>query len=206
MPVGAASEVDAAKVTRRDAGGCSGVVQRRRRPVTIITPLTARIGERVHFWVLDAGSHRPTSHIVGGQFDTVYAGGVAAARAPRSSPMPRSAQVAPCPGSGRLRRTDGFEAGHCPIVQPPHGRCRARCLTRSWRSRLTRTCPPLQVRGIKLAITAGAGRPRFEADHHAMQGGDSNPRKTSGRSAMSTRMATFRLNELIHLTSPVPPR
>ena len=33
----------------------------------------ARVGERVRFWVLDAGPNRPSAfHIVGGQFDTVY--------------------------------------------------------------------------------------------------------------------------------------
>jgi nitrite reductase (NO-forming) len=36
-------------------------------------PLTARAGERVRIWVLDAGPNRPSSfHVVGGQFDTVY--------------------------------------------------------------------------------------------------------------------------------------
>jgi len=36
----------------------------------------ARTGERVRFWVLDAGPNRPSSfHIVGSQFDTVYAEG-----------------------------------------------------------------------------------------------------------------------------------
>lgn len=36
-------------------------------------PLTARVGERVRIWVLDAGPNAPSSfHIVGGQFDTVY--------------------------------------------------------------------------------------------------------------------------------------
>lgn len=35
--------------------------------------LAARVGERVRFWVLDAGPSRPSSfHIVGAQFDTVY--------------------------------------------------------------------------------------------------------------------------------------
>ena len=35
--------------------------------------LSARVGERVRFWVLDAGPNRPASfHIVGAQFDTVY--------------------------------------------------------------------------------------------------------------------------------------
>jgi len=39
-------------------------------------PLTARVGERVRVWVLDAGPDRPSSfHVVGGQFDTVYAEG-----------------------------------------------------------------------------------------------------------------------------------
>ncbi len=39
-------------------------------------PLAARTGERVRVWVLDAGPNRPTSfHVVGGQFDTVYAEG-----------------------------------------------------------------------------------------------------------------------------------
>jgi nitrite reductase (NO-forming) len=39
-------------------------------------PLTAAVGDRVRIWVLDAGPNRPTSfHVVGGQFDTVYAEG-----------------------------------------------------------------------------------------------------------------------------------
>ncbi|MDI3314283.1 MAG: multicopper oxidase domain-containing protein [Mycobacterium sp.] len=39
-------------------------------------PLTARVGERVRVWVLAAGPNRGTSfHIVGGQFDTVWAEG-----------------------------------------------------------------------------------------------------------------------------------
>jgi len=36
-------------------------------------PLTAKVGERVRVWVLDAGLERPTSfHVIGGQFDTVW--------------------------------------------------------------------------------------------------------------------------------------
>ena len=39
-------------------------------------PLQARAGERVRIWVLDVGPNRSTSfHVVGGQFDTVYAEG-----------------------------------------------------------------------------------------------------------------------------------
>jgi len=38
--------------------------------------LTARVGERVRFWVLDAGPNRAASfHIVGAQFDTVFSEG-----------------------------------------------------------------------------------------------------------------------------------
>lgn len=39
-------------------------------------PLTASVGERVRFWVLDAGPNRPSSfHVVGAQFDTVLSEG-----------------------------------------------------------------------------------------------------------------------------------
>lgn len=39
-------------------------------------PLPAKTGERVRFWVLDAGPNRASSfHIVGGQFDTVWSEG-----------------------------------------------------------------------------------------------------------------------------------
>jgi nitrite reductase (NO-forming) len=39
-------------------------------------PIEVRAGERVRIWVLDAGPNRPSSfHVVGGQFDTVFAEG-----------------------------------------------------------------------------------------------------------------------------------
>ncbi|MFE9689626.1 multicopper oxidase domain-containing protein [Micromonospora sp. NPDC005806] len=39
-------------------------------------PLTARTGQRVRIWLLDAGPNRATAfHVVGAQFDTVYAEG-----------------------------------------------------------------------------------------------------------------------------------
>jgi nitrite reductase (NO-forming) len=39
-------------------------------------PLTARTGDRVRIWVLDAGPSRASSfHVVGGQFDTVFTEG-----------------------------------------------------------------------------------------------------------------------------------
>ena len=41
-----------------------------------LAPFEARVGERIRFWVLDAGPNRPSSfHIVGGQFDTVWTEG-----------------------------------------------------------------------------------------------------------------------------------
>ncbi|KUI37889.1 copper oxidase [Mycobacterium sp. IS-1590] len=52
-------------------------------------PLTARIGERVRIWVLAAGPNRASSfHVVGGQFDTVWAEGDY-----RLRPGPGGAQV-----------------------------------------------------------------------------------------------------------------
>ena len=42
----------------------------------VFRPLTASVGERVRVWVLDAGPNVATSfHVVGGQFDTVFAEG-----------------------------------------------------------------------------------------------------------------------------------
>lgn len=54
------------------AGRPRGVQRRCERGYDTAT-LSARVGERVRFWVLDAGPNRPASfHIVGAQFDTVY--------------------------------------------------------------------------------------------------------------------------------------
>lgn len=39
-------------------------------------PLKAEVGERIRIWVVDAGPNRPSAfHVVGGQFDTVFAEG-----------------------------------------------------------------------------------------------------------------------------------
>ena len=39
-------------------------------------PLTARVGDRVRIWIVDAGPNRASSfHVVGGQFDTVFSEG-----------------------------------------------------------------------------------------------------------------------------------
>jgi nitrite reductase (NO-forming) len=66
-------EVDAAKVAaeRPDLVVFNGYADQYDH-----APLTARVGERLRVWVLDAGPNRPTSfHVVGGQFDTTYAEG-----------------------------------------------------------------------------------------------------------------------------------
>jgi nitrite reductase (NO-forming) len=66
-------EVDAAKV---DAEKPDAVVFNGYANQYDHQPLPANVGERVRLWVLDAGPNRPTSfHVVGGQFDTVYAEG-----------------------------------------------------------------------------------------------------------------------------------
>jgi len=65
-----ATEVDSAKVAaeRPDRVVFNGVANQYDQ-----APMTAKVGERVRVWVLDAGPNRPTSfHIVGGQFDTVW--------------------------------------------------------------------------------------------------------------------------------------
>lgn len=77
--------------------------------------LSARVGERVRLWVLDAGPSRATSfHVVGGQFDTVYAEG-AYSLAPGS-------EGAGAQALGLQAAQGGFvelvfpEAGHYPLV------------------------------------------------------------------------------------------
>lgn len=42
----------------------------------VYRPLHAEVGDRIRFWVLDAGPNAPVSfHVIGGQFDTVYSEG-----------------------------------------------------------------------------------------------------------------------------------
>lgn len=70
---GAASEVDAAKA-RADAPDVVSFNGTANQYDT--APLAARVGERVRFWVLDAGPNRGTVfHVVGAQLDAVYAEG-----------------------------------------------------------------------------------------------------------------------------------
>ena len=83
-------------------------------------PLTARVDDRVHLWVLAAGPNRGTSfHVVGGQFDTVwtegrYTLGTAAAPAPGRR---GGAQVLPLlPAQGGFVELTLLEAGHYSFV------------------------------------------------------------------------------------------
>ena len=77
-------------------------------------PLTARAGERVRFWVLDAGPNRAAAfHIVGAQFDTVYREGRYELRAGE----PGGAQVLDLtPAAGGFVETVFPEPGHYPFV------------------------------------------------------------------------------------------
>ena len=79
-------------------------------------PLTARAGERVRFWVLDAGPSRASSfHVVGGQLDTVWTEGDYSLR-----PGNRSgggAQVLPLlPAQGGFVELELPEPGSYPFV------------------------------------------------------------------------------------------
>ncbi|QFG69870.1 multicopper oxidase domain-containing protein [Ornithinimicrobium pratense] len=77
--------------------------------------LQARVGERVRFWVLVTGPNRPTSfHIVGGQFDTVYAEGAyqLGPRAERAGAQALALQ----PAQGGFVELTFPEAGHYPVV------------------------------------------------------------------------------------------
>jgi len=76
-------------------------------------PLSARVGERVRVWVLDAGPNRSTSfHVVGGQFDTVYAEGGYLLRPGVGGAQSLGLQAA----QGGFVELSFPEAGHYPFV------------------------------------------------------------------------------------------
>lgn len=82
-------------------------------------PLTATTGERVRFWVLAAGPSRGTAfHVVGGQFDTLYAEGAYHLGGPDGLGGPSGgAQVLGlAPAQGGFVELVFPEAGHYPIV------------------------------------------------------------------------------------------
>ncbi|RBY79664.1 multicopper oxidase domain-containing protein [Blastococcus sp. TF02A-26] len=76
-------------------------------------PLEAAVGERVRIWVLDAGPNRATSfHVVGGQFDTVYAEGNYLLRPGAEG----SQALALMPAQGGFVELSFPEAGRYPFV------------------------------------------------------------------------------------------
>ncbi|WP_242511123.1 multicopper oxidase domain-containing protein [Pengzhenrongella frigida] len=82
-------------------------------------PLTARVGERVRIWVLDAGPNRSSAfHVVGGQFDTVFLEGAYQLGGPRAGAGETGgAQVLGLqPAQGGFVELVMPEAGHYPFV------------------------------------------------------------------------------------------
>ena len=83
-------------------------------------PLEARVGERVRFWVLDVGPNRSSAfHIVGGQFDTVYAEGGWSLGGPRAAgddPTGGSQVLGLHVAQGGFVELEFPEAGHYPFV------------------------------------------------------------------------------------------
>ncbi|GAB2869956.1 multicopper oxidase domain-containing protein [Nocardioides pacificus] len=77
-------------------------------------PLPAKVGERVRVWVLDAGPNRATSfHVVGGQFDAVWAeGAYLLERSRHSGAQSLGLQAA----QGGFVELSFPEAGHYPFV------------------------------------------------------------------------------------------
>ncbi|TNU72246.1 copper oxidase, partial [Miniimonas arenae] len=80
-------------------------------------PLEARVGERVRIWVLDVGPNRPSSfHIVGGQFDTVFAEGDYLLRDGGSTGTGGSQALALQPAQGGFVELTFPQAGHYSVV------------------------------------------------------------------------------------------
>lgn len=113
----AAAEVDADKVVAQtpDRVVFNGVANQYDQH-----PFAARVGERVRFWVVDAGPSRATAfHVVGGQFDTVWTEGAYTLRGGRDAfgSTAGGAQVLPLqPAQGGFVELTFGEAGHYPVV------------------------------------------------------------------------------------------
>ena len=108
---GSASEVDAAKARADtpDVVSFNGTADQ-----YDTHPLAATVGERVRFWVLDAGPNRPTSfHVVGAQFDAVWAEGAWLLR-PGSAGGSQSLSLGA--SQGGFVETVFPEPGHYPFV------------------------------------------------------------------------------------------
>jgi nitrite reductase (NO-forming) len=80
-------------------------------------PIEVRAGERVRIWVLDAGPNRPSSfHVVGGQFDTVFAEGDYLLRDGGSTGTGGAQALALQPAQGGFVELVFPEAGDYPFV------------------------------------------------------------------------------------------
>lgn len=80
-------------------------------------PLTARAGERIRIWVLDAGPNRSAAfHVIGGQFDTVYSEGAYLLRRGQSSQRGGSQVLPLAPAQGGFVELRLPEAGHYPVI------------------------------------------------------------------------------------------
>jgi nitrite reductase (NO-forming) len=80
------------------------------------TQLTARVGQRIRIWVLDAGPNRSSAfHVVGGQFDTVFKEGAYLLR--RGNPEHGASQVLSLgPAQGGFVELSFHQPGHYPFV------------------------------------------------------------------------------------------
>lgn len=110
-PQGGTADPDKLTAQRPDAVVFNGYAHQYARD-----RLTARTGERVRVWVLDAGPNRSSAfHMVGGQFDTVYQEG--AHRLRPDDPGDGGAQILSlAPGSGGFVELTFPEAGTYPFV------------------------------------------------------------------------------------------
>jgi nitrite reductase (NO-forming) len=80
-------------------------------------PLVAAVGETVRVWVLDAGPNLPSSfHVVGGQFDTVFAEGDYRLKSGGSTGTGGSQTLGLHPAQGGFVELVFPEAGHYPFV------------------------------------------------------------------------------------------
>lgn len=79
-------------------------------------PLTARVGDRVRIWLVNAGIERPGAfHVVGTQFDTVFNDGAYLVR-PGNSANAAAQALALLPGQGGFVEFTIPESGHYPFL------------------------------------------------------------------------------------------
>ncbi|AXH96531.1 multicopper oxidase domain-containing protein [Ornithinimicrobium avium] len=111
----AAVDVDAILAERPSLVSFNGIANQYDDPDRMFE---AKVGERVRFWVLDNGPNRATSfHIVGGQFDTVYAEGAYTLGGPDGPAQGAGAQALGLqPAQGGFVELTFPEAGHYPVV------------------------------------------------------------------------------------------